>query len=107
MKYYAHVRNNEIASKGQCKLLNADILNLEISQELYDDLERYNYINNEFVINPNYDEQKRIEERKAEILNELNTIDLKSIRALRANETDRLQELENQAIELRQELNSL
>jgi hypothetical protein len=107
MKFYAHIRNNEIASKGQCKLLNTDTINLEISQEIYDNLEKYNYINNEFVINPNYDEQKRIEERKAKILNELNALDLKSIRALRANETDRLQELENQAIELRKEYNSL
>lgn len=42
-----------------------------------------------------------------EIKSELNEIDLKSIRALRANETDRLQILENRAIELRQELQSL
>ena len=107
MKHYAHIRNNEIISKGQCKLKCIDIFNLEISQEIYDNLEKYNYVNGEFVINPDYENQKRIKERKAEILNELNTLDLKSIRALRAYEVERLQELENQAIELRKEYNSL
>ena len=107
MKYYAHIRNNNINGKSQCKLLNTNTINIEISQEIYDNLEKYNYINNEFVLIPNYEELKAKEERKAEILNELNTLDLKSIRALRANETDRLQDLENQAIALRQEYNSL
>lgn len=107
MKYYAHIQNNTIISKGQCRLLNDGVVNLEISQELYDNLEKYNYVNDEFVINPDYEEIKAKEERKAKILNELNTIDLKSIRALRANEAERLQELENKAIELRKEYNSL
>ena len=107
MKYYAHIKNNVINGKGQCKLISSDIINLEISQEIYENLENYNYVNGEFVINPDYENQKRIKERKAEILNELNALDLKSIRALRANETERLQELETQAIELRKEYNSL
>ena len=43
--------------------------------------------------------------RNAEILQELDAIDKKTIRPLRAGETDRLKELEDQAVELRKELN--
>lgn len=48
--------------------------------------------------------------RKAKIrslLDELSAIDVKSIRAIRANETDRLAELENQAQQLRNQLQEL
>ena len=48
----------------------------------------------------NAEKQKRI----AEILAELNKIDEKSIRPIRAGETERIDELENEAIKLRAEL---
>ena len=47
------------------------------------------------------------EARKEEILNQLKEIDNKSIRALRADEQERLNELEVQAVELRKELQEL
>ena len=47
------------------------------------------------------------EARKEEILNQLKEIDNKSIRALRADEQERLNELEAQAVELRKELQEL
>ena len=50
--------------------------------------------------NNNGIKQKRINE----ILKELDNLDLKSIRALRAGETDRIDELENEAIKLRVEM---
>jgi hypothetical protein len=46
-------------------------------------------------------------ERKAQILSELSDIDFKSIRALRANDKEKLDELEAKAVTLRQELSSL
>ena len=51
-------------------------------------------------INNNGIKQKRINE----ILKELDSIDTKTIRALRENEPDRLNELENKAIKLRAEM---
>ena len=50
--------------------------------------------------NNNGIKQKRINE----ILKELDSIDTKTIRALRENEPDRLNELENKAIKLRAEM---
>ena len=47
------------------------------------------------------------EQRTPEILKALEELDLKSIRALRANEIDRLEELESQAEILREELAGL
>jgi len=47
------------------------------------------------------------ERRKYEIMSELNQIDMKSIRAIRANETDRMAELEAKAATLRGELDSI
>ena len=57
------------------------------------------------------DYRKKIQEMerdavRADLQRQLNEIDLKSIRALRCCETDRLEQLENQAKELRQKLNS-
>lgn len=46
-------------------------------------------------------------ERKNQILSELGEIDFKSIRALRANDTAKLAELEEQAVVLRQEYATL
>lgn len=50
-----------------------------------------------------FNKQKQIEDIKKQ----LEEIDLKSIRALRANEEDYLKKLENRAIELREKMNSL
>ncbi|MBP3820965.1 hypothetical protein J6G99_04900 [bacterium] len=50
-------------------------------------------------------EKKEIQIR--EIKEQLNEIDLKSIRPARAGETERLAELENQAVELRNQLAEL
>lgn len=47
------------------------------------------------------------QQRKNEIYNLLDKIDLKSIRAIRENDTVRIQQYENEAIELREELGVL
>ena len=52
-------------------------------------------------------EDKKKEERKAEIKSLLHDIDMKSIRPARAGETDKLSELEAEAEKLRTELNGI
>lgn len=52
-------------------------------------------------------DEELIQKRILEIKNELNEIDLKSIRSLRAGETEYLQKYENQVQQLRQELQQL
>lgn len=53
------------------------------------------------------DENKVKENRKKEILEQLNQIDLKTIRPLREGEADRVEALKAQALVLRLELQSL
>lgn len=105
--YFANVTNDKLNGGSTCKLIQANTIQISITKEMFDNLERYEYKNGLIVEIENYEELQAKEQRKQEILEELNQLDLKSIRALRANETDRLQGLENQAIELRQELSSL
>ena len=107
MMYYANITNGKLNGCSACKLVQANTIQISITKEIFDNIERYKYENGLIVEIENYDELQAKEQRKAEILEELNTLDLKSIRALRANEAERLQELENQAIELRKEYNSL
>lgn len=54
MKYYA-IYNEETQelSKAQCKQLNA--INIEISEEIYNDFERYTYIDGQIVIDEEFD----------------------------------------------------
>lgn len=77
--------------------------------ELPQDYEENKYIvqNNKLVLNPNWeDELKKIEIEKNnnEIKEELNKLDLKSIRALRAGDSEYLKEYEARAVELRAKL---
>lgn len=63
MKYYA-IYNEETQelSKAQCKNLNA--INIEISQEIYNDFERYIYQDGEIVLNPNYEAEQELKEKE-------------------------------------------
>ena len=105
--YFANITDGKLNGVSGCKLVQANTFQISITKEMFDNIERYQYKNGLIVEIENYEELKAKQERKQEILEELNALDLKSIRALRANEAERLQELENQAIELRNELNSL
>jgi hypothetical protein len=105
--YFANITNGKLNGVSTCRIIQANTFQISITKEMFDNIERYEYENGLIVKIENYEELKAKEERKQEILEELNALDLKSIRALRANEVERLQELENKAIELRSELNSL
>lgn len=54
MKYYAiYNETTGELSKAQCKQLNA--INIEISEEVYNDFERYTFLDGEIVIDEEYD----------------------------------------------------
>lgn len=61
------------------------------------------YVNGEWVLSPAVAKEKR----KAEILVALDDIDRRTIRPLRENETERLEQLKAQAMKLRKELSEL
>ena len=108
MSYYCWINNgipDGISELYQPEVFTPDRYQIEISEEVYNNYQanKYLYQNGELVLNPQYDKDVRIEEIKT-LLNEL---DLKSIRALRSNEEDYLQQYEEEAIALRNELRAL
>ena len=75
MTYYAiYNMTNETISKAQVKCLNADVENIEVSKDVYDNLDRYIYQDGLIVENPNY-EQLQANARKEEFLNQFFKID--------------------------------
>lgn len=68
--YYAFIQNNLINGVGQCRCLNNDIINAEISEtifnEISEDKDRYiwDISNQEVVANPDYEEIVKRRERE-------------------------------------------
>lgn len=64
--YYAFIEKNKINGTGQCQTLNEDILDVEISEEVYNDIKHYMWNGEAVVLNPNYkeDHSERIAELK-------------------------------------------
>lgn len=53
--YYAIIVNNELNGKGQCECYGEDIFSIEITKDVYDNLEQYIYSNGEIIVNPEWD----------------------------------------------------
>lgn len=66
MTYYAFIENGKINGCGQCKVLNEDILKIEVDFDIYNNIEKYIYKDGEIVINENY-EQEQEQKEKARI----------------------------------------
>lgn len=59
MTYYAiYNKTNDTLTKAQVKCLNVDCVNIEVSKDIYDNLDRYIYDNGQIVENPNYEEEQ-------------------------------------------------
>lgn len=110
---HANIRNNEIIDFNS-KYLDVDITRVGTTQQMYalykEDERAVIYQNGEIVENPEYpnllaedERQKQIEDIKEQ----LQELDLKSIRAIRANDTEYLEDYEAQAQWLRTQLANL
>lgn len=66
MTYFAFIEDGQINGVGQCPCLNDEVLNLEISEEIYNEISKdnrkYIYQDDAIVINPNYEDEKALEE---------------------------------------------
>lgn len=107
---YANIRNNEIIDFNS-KYLDEDIIRVETTDAMYElyqqDSRAVIYQDGEIVENIKFESILLEEERLnliEEIKQQLRQLDLKSIRAIRANETDYLETYEAQALELRTQL---
>ena len=107
LKYYAYIQDEKLNGCGQAECLSENITNIEISEEVFNNISYYVWDGEAVVLNPNWEQEEYKKNRIAEILAELETIDNKSIRAIRANDTDYIAMYETQAEELREELRSL
>lgn len=59
MKYYAiYNEQTKELSKAQCRCLNDECVNIEVSKEVYDNLEEYIYQDGKLVLNPNYEKEQ-------------------------------------------------
>ena len=55
MTYYIYIQNEKINGKGQCICKADDLSCIEVSKEIYDNIEQYIYNGSEIVLNPDYD----------------------------------------------------
>lgn len=64
--YYVFIENGKINGKGECSASAEGLTCVEVSQEVYDNLDHYIWDGSELVINPNY-EQEQIEKQNEDI----------------------------------------
>lgn len=62
--YYAFIENNKINGVGECRQLTEGVINFEITEEIYNDIERYMWNGSDVVLNPNYEDEQRQKERQ-------------------------------------------
>ncbi len=116
--YYAFIENGKINGCGQVRCLTEGVQNIEITEQQAEELDKYIYQNGEIILDPDYEAkqaQKAKEEHKKELIAQLDAIDLKCIRAIRAlqagvgsaADAERLAVLEAQAEEIRAQLAEL
>lgn len=64
MTYYAFIQNNEINGCGECRQLTDDVLNVEIADTVYNNIEKYIWDGSDVVLNPNWEEEQANEREK-------------------------------------------
>ena len=62
--YYIFVEDNEIAGKGQAKCLNDEVLNFEVTKEIFDEFEKYTFKDGQIVFDEDFEEKQKQKERK-------------------------------------------
>ena len=68
--YYAHIKDNKLTDISQCKYIGEEWINLEVSQDIFDNSEKYIYSNGEIILNPDYEaEQAEKERQRLNLLN--------------------------------------
>ena len=63
MTYYAIITNNKLNGRSQCECTGEDTFSIEITEEVYNNLDHYIYSNGQIIINPNYEQEQQAKER--------------------------------------------
>lgn len=64
IKYYVFITNNKINGKGQCECSGDDTFSVEVTQEVYDNLDHYIWDSTDVILNPNYEQEQQAKERE-------------------------------------------
>lgn len=64
MVYYAFIKDNKIDSCGECPQLTEGVLNIEISEEIYNNIDHYIWDGTELIEDPDYEEKQAEKERQ-------------------------------------------
>lgn len=64
MQYYIYIQNGQINGKGQARVLNENILNVEVEEEVYNEAEKYIWDGADLVLDPDYEEKQTQKERE-------------------------------------------
>ena len=64
IKYYLFIENGIINGRGCCKRAEENILNCEVTEEIFNNFEKYVYQDGELVLNPNYEAEQEAKEQE-------------------------------------------
>lgn len=121
MKYYIYVEDNILKGAGCARCLNKEIQNIEVTETLCTDYisdnDKYIYSEEKIIPNPNYEKilkERNKSEKISKIIEKLNELDSKRIRAVCENQIKDTQTGEtwleyynSQANKLRSELQTI
>jgi hypothetical protein len=62
--YYAFIENNKINGVGECRQLTESVINFEITEEVFNNIDRYMWDGSDVVLNPNYEQEQQEKERE-------------------------------------------
>ena len=119
--YYIFVENKKINGCGSCKCLNKDILNFEVSKEVFENYKtdplKYIFEDNKIIENPNIEKERQQTQsiqNLEKLKSELNELDKKRIRAICEDEIKDtstgqtwLEFYNKKVVELRNKINNL
>lgn len=93
MKYYIYVEDNILKGAGCARCLNKEIQNIEVTETLCTDYisdnDKYIYSEEKIIPNPNYEKilkERNKSEKISKIIEKLNELDNKRIRAVCENQ---------------------
>ena len=93
MKYYIYVEDNILKGAGCARCLNKEIQNIEVTETLCTDYisdnDKYIYSEEKIIPNPNYEKilkERNNSEKTSKIIEKLNELDSKRIRAVCENQ---------------------
>lgn len=64
MTYYAFIENDKINGIGECRQLTEGVINFEITEEIYNDIDHYIWDGSDVILDPDYEEKQAQKERQ-------------------------------------------